>query len=108
VTTEIQDLLLERIIDRKEAIERGQDGRAKVLENEIKELKREKHGWGHWAGWFAQTPGCEEETAGEEGGCGKQANHRLPQIRNLAIASLFNRGLRPQFYISEYGRQRGT
>ena len=32
--TEIQDLLLERIIERKEAIERGQDGRAKVLKNE--------------------------------------------------------------------------
>lgn len=31
-----------------------------------------------------KTPGCEEETGGEEGGCGKQANHRLPQIRNLA------------------------
>ena len=38
--TEIQDLLLERIMERKEAIERGRDGRAKVLENEIKELKR--------------------------------------------------------------------
>ena len=32
--TEIQDLLLERIIERKEAIERGQDGRAKVHKNE--------------------------------------------------------------------------
>jgi hypothetical protein len=32
--TEIQDLLLERVIERKEAIERGQDGRAKVLEND--------------------------------------------------------------------------
>ena len=40
--TEIQDLLLERIMERKEAIKRGQDGRAKVLENEITELKREK------------------------------------------------------------------
>ena len=40
--TEIQDLLFERIIERKEAIERSQDGRAKVLENEITELKREK------------------------------------------------------------------
>jgi hypothetical protein len=40
--TEIQDLLLERIIERKEAIERGQDGRAKVLKNEIKELKTGK------------------------------------------------------------------
>jgi hypothetical protein len=29
-----QDLLLERVIERKEAIERGQDGRAKVLEND--------------------------------------------------------------------------
>jgi hypothetical protein len=40
--TEIRDLLLERIIERKEAIERGQDGRAKVLKNEIKELKTGK------------------------------------------------------------------
>jgi hypothetical protein len=46
--TEIQDLLLERIIERKEAIERGQDGRAKVLENEIKELKREKDNIRKW------------------------------------------------------------
>ena len=46
--TEIQDLLLERIIERKEAIERGQDGRAKVLENEIKELKREKENIRKW------------------------------------------------------------
>jgi hypothetical protein len=34
--TEIQDLLFERIIERKEAIERSQDGRAKILENEIR------------------------------------------------------------------------
>jgi hypothetical protein len=46
--TEIQDLLLERIIERKEAIERGQVGRAKVLENEIKELKREKENIRKW------------------------------------------------------------
>ncbi len=46
--TEIQDLLLERIIERKEAIERGQDGRAKVLETEIKELKREKENIRKW------------------------------------------------------------
>jgi hypothetical protein len=46
--SEIQDLLLERIIERKEAIERGQDGRAKVLENEIKELKREKENIRKW------------------------------------------------------------
>jgi hypothetical protein len=46
--TEIQDLLLERIIERKEVIERGQDGRAKVLETEIKELKREKENIRKW------------------------------------------------------------
>ena len=46
--TEIQDLLLERIIERKEAIERGQDARAKVLKNEIKELKREKENIRKW------------------------------------------------------------
>jgi hypothetical protein len=46
--TEIQDLLLERIIKRKEAIGRGQDGRAKILENEIKELKREKENIRKW------------------------------------------------------------
>jgi hypothetical protein len=40
--TDIQDLLLERVIERKEAIERGHDKRAKSLEDEIKELKREK------------------------------------------------------------------
>ena len=46
--TEIQDLLFERIIERKEAIERGQGGRAKVLETEIKELKREKENIRRW------------------------------------------------------------
>jgi hypothetical protein len=46
--TEIQDLLFERIIERKEAIERGQDGRAEVLETEIKELKREKENIRKW------------------------------------------------------------
>jgi hypothetical protein len=46
--TEIQDLLLERVIERKEAIERGQGGRAKVLENEIKELKQEKENIRKW------------------------------------------------------------
>jgi hypothetical protein len=46
--TEIQDLLLERIIERKEAIEQGQDGRANSLENEIKELKRQKENIRKW------------------------------------------------------------
>jgi hypothetical protein len=46
--TEIQDLLLERIIERKEAIEQSQYGREKVLENEIKELKRQKENIRKW------------------------------------------------------------
>jgi hypothetical protein len=46
--TEIQNLLLERIIERKEAIEQSQDGREKVLENEIKELKRQKENIRKW------------------------------------------------------------
>ena len=46
--TEIQDLLFERIIERKEAIERGEDGREKILGNEIKALKREKENIRKW------------------------------------------------------------
>jgi molybdenum-dependent DNA-binding transcriptional regulator ModE len=40
--TEIQDLLIERFVERKEAIEEGQEVRAKELEAEINELQHEK------------------------------------------------------------------
>ena len=39
--TEIQDLLIERFVEHKEAIEEGQRVRAKELEAEINELQRE-------------------------------------------------------------------
>jgi molybdenum-dependent DNA-binding transcriptional regulator ModE len=40
--TEIQDLLIERFVERKEAIEEGHEVRAKELEAEINELQHEK------------------------------------------------------------------
>jgi hypothetical protein len=46
--TEIQDLLLERIFARKEAIERGHNGPAEALDEEIKELKRQKENIRKW------------------------------------------------------------
>jgi TRAP-type C4-dicarboxylate transport system substrate-binding protein len=47
--TEIQDLLIERLVERKEALEEGQEVRAKELEVEINELQREKENVTRWA-----------------------------------------------------------
>ena len=47
--TEIQDLLIERFVEHKEAIEEGQEVRAKELEGEISELQREKGNVTKWA-----------------------------------------------------------
>jgi hypothetical protein len=47
--TEIQDLLIERFVEHKEAIEEGQEVRAKELEGEISELQREKENVTKWA-----------------------------------------------------------
>jgi molybdenum-dependent DNA-binding transcriptional regulator ModE len=47
--TEIQDLLIERYVEHKEAIEEGQQVRAKELEAEIDELQREKENVTRWA-----------------------------------------------------------
>lgn len=47
--TEIQDLLIERFVEHKEAIQEGQEVRAKELEAEIRELQREKENVTRWA-----------------------------------------------------------
>jgi len=40
--TDIQDFLIERFVERNEAIEEGQEARAKELEAEINELQSKK------------------------------------------------------------------
>ena len=47
--TEIQDLLIERYVEQKEAIENGDPVRAKEIESEIKELRRAKEDIQCWA-----------------------------------------------------------
>ena len=47
--TEIQDSLIERYVEQKEAIREGNKCRAIELEFEIKELMREKNKIKHWA-----------------------------------------------------------
>jgi hypothetical protein len=47
--TEIEDLLIERFVEDKEAIEEGQEVRAKELEADINELQREKEEVTMWA-----------------------------------------------------------
>jgi len=47
--TEIQDLLIERFVEHKEAIEEGRRVRAKELEAEINELQREVGNVTRWA-----------------------------------------------------------
>ena len=47
--TEIQDSLIERYVEQKEAIQEGNRCRATRLEFEIKELLREKDKIKHWA-----------------------------------------------------------
>jgi hypothetical protein len=47
--TEIQDLLIDRFVEHREATEKGQAWRAKELEAEIEELKNEKGNVAQWA-----------------------------------------------------------
>ena len=47
--TEIQDFLIDRYVEQKEALERGDDTRAKEIAREIKELQREKEKIKEWA-----------------------------------------------------------
>jgi hypothetical protein len=47
--TEIQDLLIDRYVERKEAIEKGRKARSLEIEREIKELKRELEEVKDWA-----------------------------------------------------------
>jgi molybdenum-dependent DNA-binding transcriptional regulator ModE len=47
--TDIQDLLIERFVEHKEAIEEGQEVHAKELEAEINELQREIGNVMRWA-----------------------------------------------------------
>ena len=47
--TEIQDLLIDRYVVQKEALEKGDHLRAKKIELEIKELHREKEEIRGWA-----------------------------------------------------------
>jgi hypothetical protein len=46
--TDIQDSLIERFVEHKEAIEEGREVRAKELEGEISELQREKENVTKW------------------------------------------------------------
>lgn len=47
--TELQDLLIDRFVEHKEAIGDGRDARARALEAEIEELLREKEEIEKWA-----------------------------------------------------------
>lgn len=47
--TEIQDLLIERYVEQKEAFEEGKKAHAKKLDSEIEELKREIEEVKQWA-----------------------------------------------------------
>jgi hypothetical protein len=47
--TEIQDFLLERYVEQKEALERGDNARVKEIALEIKGLQREKEEIKEWA-----------------------------------------------------------
>ncbi len=47
--TDIQDCLIERFVERKEAIEEGRGARAKELEAEINELQQEIEDVRRWA-----------------------------------------------------------
>lgn len=47
--TEIQDFLIDRYVEQKEALEQGDDARAKEIAVEIKELQREKEEIKEWA-----------------------------------------------------------
>jgi DNA-directed RNA polymerase subunit E'/Rpb7 len=47
--TEIQDLLIERFVEQKTALEKGDNVRAKAIGQEIKALQREKQEIQEWA-----------------------------------------------------------
>jgi hypothetical protein len=47
--TEIQDLLIDRYVEQKEALEKGEKARSIEIELEIKELKREMEEVKEWA-----------------------------------------------------------
>ena len=47
--TEIQDLLIDRYVEQKEALEKGKKARSIEIELEIKELKREIEEVKEWA-----------------------------------------------------------
>jgi hypothetical protein len=47
--TDIQDFLIERYVEQKEALERGDNASAKEIALEIKELQREKEEIKEWA-----------------------------------------------------------
>ena len=47
--TEIQDFLIDRYVEQKEAFERGDDARAKEIALDIKEFQREKEEIKEWA-----------------------------------------------------------
>ncbi len=47
--TELQDVLIDRYVEQKEALEEGQNTRAIEIEFEIKELKREMGKIKEWA-----------------------------------------------------------
>ena len=47
--TEIQDLLIERYVEQKEALEKGQKSRATEIEFEIKELHHQMEQIKEWA-----------------------------------------------------------
>lgn len=47
--TEIQDLLIERYVEQKEALEEGEKARAREVEFEIQELRREMDTIKEWA-----------------------------------------------------------
>jgi hypothetical protein len=47
--TEIQDFLIDRYVEQREAVEKGDDARANEIALEIKELQREKEEIKEWA-----------------------------------------------------------
>ena len=47
--TEIQDFLIDRYVEQKEALEQGDDTRVEEIAVEIKELQREKEEIKEWA-----------------------------------------------------------
>ena len=47
--TEIQDFLIDRYVEQREAVQQGDDARAKEIALEIKDLQREKEEIKEWA-----------------------------------------------------------